>query len=493
MDYCNLKVARDGFHFGEQGIAVLLAVIALCLLSLVGLLMMLNASTDLRISDNLESQVRANSAAIAGLNHARVLLRGLDLDQQLKGPDGANDSSSAYLVQAKTFAFRNPVPLAIARSLDILDPENDLVGISDDGLLSSGYVPGKNGTSFIPLSGIAQMADNPNGPGTVLLSRYFVKVSDNNGASDELIEDPADDPFHDGDGVLIARSIGIAQTMREKVGNTRINNSVVVYEAWFKRRSTFSLPSPLLFQGSQADATFVGNDLNIDGGAQPGIGAVDTDPADSYFPDQILRNSATGHGSIVGGGLPNPSIADLTGAIREIPDKALLLNPAYLWSFIQNAVPDFADNVYEGDQNWLAGSAPYLGTFDVAQPVNASGQDPKVTLVKGDLSISGSIAGAGLLIVTGDFFCDAGFTYNGLILVVGAGHASLSGNGTGILGGLYVVQVLEAGGAISFGTPSFFMSGSSHIRANANALSMAVGLIPVSQISFREVTSSMDP
>jgi hypothetical protein len=493
MSNFKVNLAGEDYHSGEQGIAVLLAVIALCILSLVGLLMMLNASTDLRISDNSESQIRANSAAIAGLNHARVLLRGLDLDQQLKGPDGSNDASSAYLVQAKTFGFRNPVLWAVARSLDILSPEGDLIGIPDDGLINSDYFAGTNGTPLIPVSGVAQIADNPNGPGTMVLSRYFVKVSDNNGASAELAGDPSDDPFHDGDGLVITRSFGVAQTMREKIGSTRINNSVVVYEAWFKRRSTFRLPAPLLFEGSQADATFAGNDFIIDGGEQPGIDAIDNDVADNFFPDQILRAAATGHGSIAGAGLPNPSIVDMTGTIEDDPDRALLLNPAYLWSFTQDAMPGFADHVYDGNQNWPAGSAPYLGFFDVAQPLSAPGQDPKVTLVKGNLSVSGSITGGGLLVVTGNFLCDAGFQYDGLILVIGAGRASLSGINTGISGGLYIVQVSDAGGAIRFGIPSFSISGSSYIRANANALRMAIGLIPVSQISFREVTSSMDP
>jgi hypothetical protein len=487
------KVAYNDFVSGEEGIAVLLAIIALSLLSLVGLLMMLSASTDLRISDNSESQIRANAAAIAGLNHARVLLRGLDLDQQLKGPDGAYESNGPYLAQAKTFGFRNPIPWTVARALNICHPEVDLAGMSDDGLLNTGYIGGMIGSSMIPISGLAQMADDPNGSGTIILSRYFVKISDNNGASTELEGDPSDDPFHDGDGIVIARSLGVAQTMQEKIAGIRINNSVVVYEAWFKRRSTFHLPAPLVIEGSQVDATFVGNDFVIDGGGQPGIATIDNDIADAYFPDQILKTLAAGHGSIVGGGLANPSIADLTGAIAGVPDKALLLNPAILRSFIQNAVPGFADNVYDGDQNWSAASAQNLGCFDVSQPVGAPGQDPKVTLVRGNLSVSGGLTGGGLLVVSGNLFCDAGFHFTGLILVIGAGQASLSGFNTGITGGLYLVEVTEAGGAISFGVPSFAIGGSSYLRANANALSMAIGLIPVSQISFREVTSSMDP
>jgi hypothetical protein len=493
MHKFELKPLSHGFHPGDQGIAVLLAIIALCLLSLIGMLMMLNASTDLRISDNSESLTRAKSAALAGLDFARVLLRGLDFDQQLKGPDGLNDSSAAYLAQARTFAFRNPLSWVTARSINILNPEDDLIGMPDDGIINAGYNPGTGGISLIPGLGIAQTADNPNGTGTTVLSRYFVKICDNSGAATENAGDPANDPFHDGDGIVIARSLGVAQTIFERIGSTRINNSVVVYEAWFKRLSTFNLPAPLLFQGSQVEATFDGDDFNIDGGGHPGIGTVDTDAGDGYFPDQILRNSATGHGTILGAGLSNPSIVDLTGIIGADPDKALLLNPEHLWSFTQSALPGFADYVYEGNQNWSVGSAPYLGAFDVNQPVTAPGQDPKVTLVRGDLSVSGSIAGAGLLVVTGNFFCGAGFKYDGLILVIGAGNACLSGFDTGILGGLYVVQVVHAGGISGFGIPSFSISGSSYVRANAQAVGMAIGLIPVSQISFREVTNSMDP
>jgi hypothetical protein len=480
-------------YSGEQGIAVLLALIALSLFSLLGLLMMLNSGTDLRISDNSESQIRASCGALAGLNHSRVLLRGLSFDQQLKGPDGTNDSSISYRAQAKAFGFRNPIPWAIARSLDILNPANDLIGIADDGLINSGYVAGTGGIPLIPLSGLAQMADNPYGFGKMVLSRYFVRVTDNNGAVSELAGDPADNPFYDGDGVVIVRSMGIAQTIREKLGSTRTNDSVVVFEARFKRRSTFSLPAPLVLQGSQVDTVFAGNDFNIDGGGQPGIGAIDTNPTDSYLPDQLLRTSAAGHGSIIGGGLPSPSIADVTGRIGGNPDQALLLNSAYLWTFAHSSTPGFADYVFRGDQHWSAASMPYIGSFDIAHPVHAPGQDPKVTLVDGNLSASGDIAGAGLLVVTGSFSCDDGFKYNGLVLVIGAGNVSFSGFNTGISGGLYIVQVTSAGGVTTFGTPAFSMSGSSYLRADANALSMAVGLIPVSQISFREVTSSMDP
>ena len=99
-----------------------MSLIALSLFSLLGLYMALNATTEVRVSDNYESQVQARFAAQAGLNHAQELLRGLRFDYHLKGPDGLIDAGLTDLVQARTYAFRNPLSWATARSMNILDP-----------------------------------------------------------------------------------------------------------------------------------------------------------------------------------------------------------------------------------------------------------------------------------------------------------------------------------------------------------------------------------
>src|SRR5512136_1187417 len=131
------KPAR-GLPPPQEGVALVITLIALALFSLLGFYVALRSTTEVRISDNYESAVQARFGALAGLDHARELLRGLNFDDQLKGPDGTYDSSLAYLSQARTFSFRNPIPWPTARSLDILDPSADLAGIPDDGLLNTG-------------------------------------------------------------------------------------------------------------------------------------------------------------------------------------------------------------------------------------------------------------------------------------------------------------------------------------------------------------------
>jgi Tfp pilus assembly protein PilX len=121
-----------GRNRDEEGIAVLIALIALSIFALLGLSLVLNSTTEVRISDNYESQVQASNAALAGLHHGRELLRGLQFNDLLVGPDGAAESSTTYLTQAHAHSFRNPVAWTAGRSLNILDPSSSLSSYSDD-------------------------------------------------------------------------------------------------------------------------------------------------------------------------------------------------------------------------------------------------------------------------------------------------------------------------------------------------------------------------
>jgi hypothetical protein len=200
----------------EQGMAVLIALIGLCILSMISLFMSLTAAVEVRISDNFESEIQAGSAARAGINHTRELLRGLDFSDLLEGPDGTHDPGAAYLAQAREFGFRNPLSWRLARSLDLSDPAPNLVLLPDDGIINTGLCAGVPGIILIPLTGVSPADQGPDGG----RARYFVKVSDNNGEPSELAEDPQDSPFFDGDGTVIVRSMGLSRTLAESGSST---------------------------------------------------------------------------------------------------------------------------------------------------------------------------------------------------------------------------------------------------------------------------------
>jgi hypothetical protein len=483
----------------QDGIALLIALIALSVLSLAGFYMGLNAAGELRISDNYESGILAAAAARAGLNHARALIRGLPFDDLLKGPDNEYNSDPSYLTQARKHAFRNWVSWAVAHALDTTNPGGNLAGLPDDGLINAGGSFGNSGTPLIPAVGVPITAPNPSGPGTIIVGRYFVKVTDNNGDVSEMIQDPADNPFFDGDGIVVIRSVGVARTIREQTGDALRQNSVAVVEGRFKRRSTFNLGAPLVVQGSavapSSAGMFEGAQFAIDGGnLKPGIAAIDVSLGDGASPSQQISSQVarSQRGNIRGLG-GSPSIRDITAEISADPDKALLLNPAYLYSFAGIEVPRFADRVFHGNQEWPGDSSPDIGVYDPALPDADPSQHPKVTLVEGDLSINGTVAGGGLLVVRGRVYGTGRLVFNGLVLLLGAGDLNLDGLSLKISGGLYVVRLINEGKDAAFDVPKLTIAGDAAIVADSKAIEMGVRLIPPIQIGWREIMPTLDP
>ena len=487
------------FPGSEDGFAVLIAFIALSIFSLVALFLSLNATTEVRISDNFESEVQAGFAARAGMNHARELMIGLNFNDLLQGPDGTYNNNAAYLTQARAFSFRNPFSWQQARSLGILNPAADLSGIPDDGLMNSGKYGTTNGTILVPLVGTAQSAPNPYGAGNIVTSRYFVKVTDNNGEASELANDAADDPFVDGDHIIVVRSIGVSQTIHEVAGGNVRRNSVAAVECRFRQRQTFDLDAPVVVEGNDVQPAqinyFNGNSFDLDGGASnPGLATIDVNAGDGVLPGDILTNALAPNqqNNIDGMGL-TPSIVDITNNVSADPDKALLLSPSYLYNFANNVVPSFADNIYNTDQSWSGGSAPDIGFYDPTKPTQDPSQSPKVTVVKGNLSCSGNMRGGGILVVTGTLSGGGSFRFDGLILVIGTGEVNMAGWNVGLNGGMYIVNVTNAGGNPVFGTPKLTLSGNSNLYINSQALNMAVQLIPPIQLGWREIRNGIDP
>jgi hypothetical protein len=485
--------------YREEGLATLIALIALAIFSLLSFYMAFGAKTELRISDNHESEVQAIFAARAGLTHARELVRGgATYNDLLLGPDGTYTNTAGYLSAARTFAFRNPVPWATARSLNILSPASDLTGLADDGVISTGKYSGTNGTPLVPQTGIAETAPNPYGAGTITTARYFVKVTDNNGEATELTADAANNPFVDGDNIIIVRSMGVAQTIRQTVAGTVRRNSVAVVETRFRMMNTFNLDAPFVVEGPSVvpsrNALFDGNSFGIAGGASNlGVATIDTNTGDSTSIDQQMKAALKkNQENKITGMTASPSIADITNSVSTNPDKSYLLNPSYMWNFIYNVVPSFADSVYQGNQSWSGGNAPDLGYYDPSKSPNDPGQRPKTIYVNGDLSCSGNMSGGGLLVVTGKLSGNGRFVWNGLILVIGKGDVDLGGWNIGLDGGMFVAK-LTNNGTPAFDTPLVTMAGNSNITINSNDISMGVRQVAPVQLGYREINSMMDP
>ncbi|MDR1728705.1 MAG: hypothetical protein LBT74_12405 [Acidobacteriota bacterium] len=464
---------------------MLVVMFMLGLVSILGLVLTMRATTEARIGDNSESHMRAVYAALSGLEHARMLARGIEFDAWLRGPDGVCDNTPAYRAEARRFSFRLPVPVATAQRLDIAAPLADLGATSDDGVPNTGLFSGSPGTELIPRLGIAQWA------GPFPASRYFVKVADNNGEASELAGDAGDDPFSDGDGIVIVRAVGVAGTFAEQVGANIRRNSVAVYESRLKRAATWNLGAAMTVVGPAAAASFTGTP-EIAGGDAVGIGVLDTAPDDGASPEAALRAAAASGGTVSGGGLSEPSVRDLTAAARADRDKAWLLDASRLQGFATRDAPQAADRVYDGGQLWTASSTPPLGAYDKDLPWNAPSQAPRVTLVRGDLAAPDGLSGAGVLVVTGGLECAGTLDWRGLILVLGEGRLSLDAGGPGVAGGLVVGKLTGTGAGAAFGAPEIEIGGATKVTADRELVRMALRLFPVERVGFREI-AGIDP
>jgi len=481
---------NSGNFWQEEGIALLIAVIALSVFSLLGLYIGVASTTEVRISENYESHVQADLAARAGLNHARDLIRGLRFNDLLQGPDVDAPPPGTYpSTLSGQYAFRNWVDWSTARSLNMLNPPSDVGGPRHEGLFNTGKVGTTPGTPLIPATGVAFTAPNPYGPGTVITARYFVKVTDN--------DDGDGDPFTDSDRIIIVRSTGVAQTIRETGGPARAN-SVAVYEAMYKEYRLFDLDVPFAIQGDMvlpaSSNMFNGNSFNIDGNPNRyGIGTIDTNPSNNIYPaDEIKKGlSSNQTDQIKGSCCPKTeaAIGEITASLND--DQRLLLDPKFLWNVAYNLMPQFADNVYQGDQKWTGAFTDDLGHYDSSKPVDDPSQSFKVTYVNGDLDITGDVTGAGILFVTGKLSIRGSLKWAGMALVVG-GSVDLSGHGAAVEGNLYLAN-LQPGNPPTFGNPAVTVGGSSTFQTNAALLRMVLRQLPPMEISRREITSSMDP
>jgi len=234
-----------------------------------------------------------------------------------------------------------------------------------------------------------------------------------------------------------------------------------------------------------------GNAFQIDGQTNYGVATIDPNLANGTPVNQVTSGLTTAQKKSITGKGGIPSVGDITTSLTG--DGLNLLNAGYLWNFTQNEVPTFADGIYPGGQSWSGNSQPYVGYFDPNKDLNDPSQDPKVTLVNGDLSLGGGFNGGGLLVVTGALSGNGNITWNGLIFVIGKGEVNFSGMNVSMTGGLYVVNVQpDANGVPQFGTVKFTMAGSSKFLVSDNTSRMLTAIIPPRQTSYREVTSLKD-
>lgn len=253
---------------------------------------------------------------------------------------------------------------------------------------------------------------------------------------------------------------------------------VARYTLDYAVNSVVTLPNgsadPIAFAlGGSTVTTTSGMDGAGCGGGPP-IAAFGVSNGDYNTTNNVI-DGCLPDGSNCGGSAPNVTPAD-----------PMVLNGGNTPSFLQS-VPNARNFMYgsEGMMNAAINQGRYFSSgtaaINSAAGLGASNPDGVLTFVDGDLVLgAGNPTGQGTLIVTGNLTLDGNFNFNGVIMVLGAGHVYRNGGGSGhINGAMFVAKFARTGAASDvFGAPTFDTNGggSATIQYCSNAVDMAKGV-----------------
>ena len=169
-----------------------------------------------------------------------------------------------------------------------------------------------------------------------------------------------------------------------------------------------------------------------------------------------------------------PSVGNVSGLLPTSEQSV-----ANLQSLVQN-LTNVANNVLTGPVSGL--SAAQLG----------SAANPQITVVNGDLTLSGSGTGYGILVVTGNLTFSGDFGWRGVVLVIGQGNLQESGGGSNEFdGAVLVAKTLDAAGnpLAALGTPvvNWNGGGGNGVFYDSCWINNAASGVTYKVLSFREI------
>ena len=178
--------------------------------------------------------------------------------------------------------------------------------------------------------------------------------------------------------------------------------------------------------------------------------------------------------------------ATATPAISNVNSQLGTLNTVDgLQALVNNVTAAAASNIY--------GASPLpnpstLNIGSIGPPIS-----PVINVVQGDYTLSGSTTGSGILLVTGNLTFSGNPTYDGLILVIGQGTVTKNGGGNGTLNGALLVanmfdgsgNPIPLGAGNAPGAPSITWNGGGTAQFNYDSCWVNYGARP---LPFRTIT-----
>ena len=199
--------------------------------------------------------------------------------------------------------------------------------------------------------------------------------------------------------------------------------------------ASFNLPGALTltgdvptFEAPNSNNFFIhGNDANSCGET-----AITAKPAISVYNDDAV--------SLIGGGLPRPDHYTGTGTIPNVVNSSASAGDAMS---TPEGIESLANAIAAMTGTNTYGANP--SSFDLG-----SADNPQFSVVNGDLSLTGSTTGYGVLVIrNGNLTLGGDFSWNGVIFVIGNATIEANGGGHGqINGSMFISKTKDGTGGL---------------------------------------------
>jgi hypothetical protein len=441
----------------ERGVALLLAIFALFIVTSIGLGMMFLSDSETTVNSNFRDEQTAYYSAKAGIEEAR---------DRMRSTSGSGITINASLPAAKPGAADGVLYVLNPTGSETVAPWTTSNAYFDDEICKEvscggGQVPPTSGWYVNPaLTASSTYAASPVMPYKWM--RITLKTDQSAAGTSNIM-------YVDGNSANAAYYVCWNGTneVASLAACASPNQPVYLVTTLAVTKSGTRRMLQTELTRDSLNLTFPGA-LTLDGTS-------DVMSGPNSNPYQVLGADTAGCGGAAGGttvpaiavndtadktaviaGIPSNRQSNYTG-VGAAPDVEVATMPTNLQSVasLNSLLSTIKNNVTQpvltGNQSGL--SAAYLG----------SAASPQIIYIDGDLSLSGNTTGYGTLVVTGTFSPGGNVGWQGLVLVIGKGIVSGNGGGNNEYDGAIVVaQTVNPSTGVplaTLGAPTFSFSG----------------------------------
>jgi hypothetical protein len=478
----------------EAGVALLIAIFALLLISVVAISMIVASRTEGALNGNYKSSSSAYYASLSGLEEARGRLLPTNVNYFSNTVAGFIPAGTMLVGQVRYLT--NPVN---GENVLTAYPDNQYAqefGAAPATVQTIASVSGTNSAS-IPGPLFKWVRINP-----------VTEASLNFDVNQDSFIDPTTPLFYDTAnlpkpsmivpspaGANPANVPSTAKQVLEVTAFAVLPNGTEKLTQYLVTPQTFGLsfPSALTLAGQTVvfnGANSAGYQVNgSDGSGNPGTVSGCT-PGAGSVPAVGVTDASGSNANLtaVDSGIPSNRVANYTGAGLSTPSvndsislSSAMSSPASLNQVVQT-ISQNADLV-------VAGNATQAN-----MPAGMSATNPMTVVVDGDFSMTGNFTGYGLLVVTGNFSYSGTTGWKGIVLVVGQGTTTFNGLGGGnneFDGAIFAATTKNSSGQTlaNFGNVGFDISGGggNGVYYNSCWINHATQPPTYKVLSFREI------